>query len=119
MKTQSLSFWSLNAYLFFEYVRPQSIYAVLDGLPFGQITLLLAMFAFVNEGHKVLWANSETKLIIAFLIVVFASSIFAYSPAASFDYLSVFLIWVLVYFLVTSIINTENRFFIFLLAFML
>ena len=40
IKTQDILFWLVNIYLFFEYVRPQTIYPVIDVLPFAQIVLL-------------------------------------------------------------------------------
>ena len=116
---QSLSFWFLNAYLFLEYVRPQSIYAPLEDLPLAQISLIATLFALIVEGQIGKIANPENRLIVAFMGVVLVSSVFAYSPEISFTFLREFLIWFVVYFLIISVINTERRFFVFLLAFVL
>ncbi|HSJ30318.1 MAG TPA: hypothetical protein VK933_02715, partial [Longimicrobiales bacterium] len=43
LKTQPASFWFLNIYVFFEYVRPQQIYRSMGTLPYAQTSLLLAI----------------------------------------------------------------------------
>ena len=108
LRTQSPSFWFLNVYLFSEYVRPQSIYPSLEGLPLAQVSLIATLFALIVEGQKVKIANPENKLIIAFMGVILLSSTFAYSPETSFTNLSEFLFWLVIYFLIISIINTER-----------
>jgi hypothetical protein len=50
---QSPSYWLITAYLFFEYVRPQSIYAALSGYSFAAYTLYACMIVFAFEkGRK-------------------------------------------------------------------
>jgi len=54
-----------------------------------------------------------------FTVVVVASSVLAVSPEASYDQLSVYLSWVLIYLLITNSVDTEGRFFVFVLTFIL
>lgn len=116
---EHLSFWALCAYFFFEYVRPQYIYPVLDVVPWGQITLILTLIAaFLDQSIK--WvSNIENKLIVFFFVVVILSGVFAFSPSVSWSNWVFFVNWFLVYFLMINILNTEKRLFIFMLLFLL
>ena len=50
--TQSASFWLVCIYLFFEYVRPQSVWPVIDVLPWSQTLLLLCAVTLLMETTK-------------------------------------------------------------------
>lgn len=116
---QPASFWLICAYLFFEYVRPQTIYPSIDILPWGQTILILCVVAFLLEGKTFSLRTPAGALFVLFSVIVLASSAFAYSPSLSFAKLELYLSWVLIYLLITSIITTEQRFFIFFLSFLL
>ncbi|VAW54768.1 hypothetical protein MNBD_GAMMA06-589 [hydrothermal vent metagenome] len=118
-KQEHISFWALTAYFFFEYVRPQAIYPAIEIIPWGQLTLIAALFgAFSDKSVK--WvACVENKHFVFFFIVVFLSSVFAFQPSVSWDAKTDIINWILVYFLVINVINTEKRFFIFMLGFLL
>jgi len=118
-KQESPAMWWLCIYLFFEYVRPQSLYPAIDILPYAQISLLLAcLFAYSNRNIK--WvSNYGNVLFILFFIVVILSSVFAFRPSASFEKIDIIVNWVVLYFLIITVINTEKKLFIFLLLFFL
>jgi len=119
VKQEHISFWALTAYFFFDYVRPQSIYPVLEIVPWGQLSLLIALFSVFSD-RSVRWVNSvENKLFILFFLIVILSSVFAFKPYVSWDESSVIVNWLLLYFLVINIINSEKRLFIFILAYLL
>jgi len=110
VKQQHISFWALTAYFFFEYVRPQSIYPEIDIIPWGQITLLIALIT-VFYDRSIRWVSSiENSLLILFLLIVTLSSFFAFDPSVSWEHISTIINWLLIYFLVINIINSENRF---------
>lgn len=119
LKQEHAAFWWLCVYLFFEYIRPQTLYPVIDFIPWAQISFLLAiMFAFTDK--TVTWVrNAGNAYIIVFFIVILLSSIFAFNPSISWGKLDIFLNWVLLYFLLITVVNTEKRFFLFLLLFFL
>ena len=119
VKSESAPFLWLNVYLFLEYVRPQSIYPNIDILPFAQTALLITLALMFREGIQHRARNVETIWISLFSITIILSSAFAYSPTTSFSKLDDFFVWLLVYYLIISIINTEKRFFVFLLGFIL
>lgn len=116
---QPASFWLICTYLFFEYVRPQSIYPSIDILPWGQTVLILCVVACLLEGKTFHLKTPAGALMMLFTVIVFASSLLAYSPGLSFAKIEIYLSWLLIYVLITNIITTEQRFFVFLLSFLL
>lgn len=119
LKQQHVSLWMLCIYFFFEYVRPQTLYPVIDILPWAQVFLILSLVtAFFDK--TVCWVSHPlNKLLVTFSLVVILSGIFAFSPAASWDYRNTMLGWVIVYFLMITIVNTEKRLILFILAYLL
>jgi hypothetical protein len=118
-KAEHRSLWMLCLYFFFEYVRPQSLYPSIDFIPWAQLCLLGTLVtAFMDKSvHKV--KNVQSNLFILFTVIVILSSILAFRPSASLSYWSVFFGWFIIYFLITGIINTEQRLLLFLLAYCL
>ncbi len=118
LKRQPPSFWFICIYLFFEYVRPQQIYKPILGPPYARITLLLALASFVLERRKLKFGLPDA-LIAIFSIVVVASSMTAFDPSASYEKLMDYFSWVLIYFLIANSVDTEKRFLVFMLSFLL
>jgi O-antigen ligase len=116
---EKLSFLFLNIYLFFEYVRPQSLYPVIDVLPYGTIALAGVLASFALEGRGIKLRAPADVLLLLYLAIVLLSSVFAYSPEYAYENLYIFISWVLVYFLIVNIVVTESRLFVFTLAFLL
>ena len=116
---ESAAFWMLCAYLMFEYVRPQSVYPAIDVLPWPILSLILtAVTVFFDKSVK--WVSStETPLFLGFFMIVLLSGVFAFRSSLSWAQIDVVINWLLVYFLVINIVNTEKRFFIFILFFLL
>jgi len=119
MKSEPWCFWWLNLYLFFEYVRPQSIYPAIDVLPYAQLTLIATLLSTFSISYKERARSVENTLIIIFAIIVLLSSAFAYSPQHSYDNLMAFFGWFTIYFLFTIIVTTDKRLFIILVAYLL
>lgn len=119
LRKQPISYWLICFYLFLEYVRPQQVWPVLDFLPWAQLAIWGSLAALVIEG-KVPGLNAPLlKLYLLFVFVVLASSLTAVDPSASWRMLYLPLSWFLVFVLVTSIVNTERRFLVFMLSFLL
>lgn len=118
-KSESFAFWMICAYLFFEYVRPQSIIQSLDILPWTQLSILGAMIGCFFD-RSVKWVSSIFNfLMLAFLFVIVLSSLNAYWPSISYKNLSNIYTWVVIYFVIILTINSRRRFFIFLIIFLL
>lgn len=116
---QPASFWCINAYLFFEYVRPQSIYPVIEGLPFGEVCLALSLVALLVEGKVFRRFNLADAAMTGFGGVVLASMAMAFDPGHAISGWKPIANWFIAYYLITNLVDTENRFFVFMLAFLL
>lgn len=118
--SERLVFILICTYLFFEYFRPQSIYPVLYPVPWTQITIIGALLTYIVDTNRPMVArNAATYLMIAYFLIVLLSSLFGYAPELSFDRLRKFGDWLIIYFLISHIIATRERFFIFFLSFLL
>ena len=118
-KSTNSSFWLVCLYLFFEYVRPQSIYPFLQVIPWAQLVLLLLLLFSLHE-KSVKWvSNGINKLLVLYFIVILFSSLASYNQALSFSRLDSFYIWFVVYFLIVTNVNTHKKYFIFLILYML
>lgn len=117
-KSETLAFWMICAYLFLEYVRPQSIYPALDILPWTQIAVLGAFVGcFLDKNVR--WVSSSINVwLVLFFVVILLSSFFAYWPEVSFGQLENIYTWIIIYFLIINIVNNEKRFFVFLCIFL-
>lgn len=119
LKQESPAFWWLCIYIFFEYVRPQTLYPIIDILPYGQISLLLTCFTAIADKNIKWVKNSGSLLLILFFMIVILSSVLAFKPSISFGKIDIMVNWVILYFLIITIINTEKKFIGFLLVFFL
>jgi O-antigen ligase len=119
LKKQPISFWCINLYMFFEYVRPQQTYPGINVLPWTWGFIWLALASFIWEGFRLRRLYTADMMLALFSAAILLSSYLAVFPQQSFDELSLFFTWVLIYLLITNIVSTEQRFLIFMLAFML
>lgn len=119
MKGAGAAFWWLCICLIFEYVRPQTLLPAIDILPWAQISLIMAcVTAFTNKDIK--WvANPGNTLLVLFLLIVVVSSMLAFHPEVSFSKIEIIINWVLIYFLMLTVINSEKKFIVFMLVFLL
>ncbi|WP_203300627.1 O-antigen ligase family protein [Marinobacter sediminum] len=118
-KTESFAFWMICAYLFLEYFRPQSIYPSIDVLPWTKLVVCGAILGCFTD-KSVRWVSSSINfLLILFLVLIILSSFLAYFPRVSFENLSKYYLWVIIYFLIINIVNTKRRFYIFIGIFLL
>ncbi len=119
LKGEDALFWLVNIYLFFEYVRPQTLYPAIDVIPFTRIIIIVTLGLALVKGRLFAVRNPMNNLLVAFFVVILFSSILALNPGVSYSKLSDFILWMIVYYLIIGTITTENRFFIFMLAFLL
>lgn len=119
MRAEHFSFWMLCAYLFFEYWRPQSLYPAIAFLPWAKLFLIFALVgAFTDKSVK--WVKSPVNVLISlFALLILISSFTAYYPESSRKHWIDFYSWYVIYFLIINIVNTKNRFYIFLMVFII
>lgn len=115
---QKLSYILVCFYLFLEYVRPVSVYPALDVLPWSQSTILLAITCYFLEGGKIRF-DLLTRLVLVYTVVIGASTLTAYSPGVAIDGYELWISWVLVFLIIANIVNTEQRFLVFMFMFLL
>lgn len=117
-KGESLAFWMICGYLFVEYVRPQSIYPAINFLPWATVFLMGSALAWMVD-RKERWVRDPVnKWLIIYLVLLILSCANAYRPEISWPYLRNYYIWVIVYFCIINIVTTPQRFFIFILLFL-
>ena len=81
-KAQSVGFKLACVYLVLEYVRPQSVWKVLDFLPWTQITILIGLFAVLSEiGRRGLVKSPTNAQIMVYTAIVCASVVTAYQSS--------------------------------------
>lgn len=119
LRSETLSFWLICIYLFFEYVRPQTIYPVIDVVPYAQIVILSALGVSLMRGELFQVRNPVNRLIVLFFVVIILSTVTAYIPKQAYDNWYQYISWMIVFFLIVNIVNTENRFLVFLLSFLI
>ncbi|MAM87481.1 MAG: hypothetical protein CME36_09270 [unclassified Hahellaceae] len=122
VRREHLAFWAICGWLFFEYIKPQAIYPWMDILPWSQTCIIGAFLLSLAKGDKIAASKGLFGLhasILAFLVLILASSAFAYNSAFAFSKLSIMGQWFIIYYLVLKIINTEKRFLIFFLLYLL
>lgn len=113
------SFWMICGYLFVEYVRPQSIIPAIDILPWASLFILLSLIGAVID-PSVKWVSaSASKWMVLYLVIVFLSITGADYRDWSYRMLDRIYTWVIIYFLIISIVNTPKRLFIFLAVFVI
>lgn len=117
--SQSPAFWFLSLYIFFEYVRPQSIYRAIDVAPWALMCLLGAVGFTVLEQRTAFTSKSLWLLVLLLSAVIVASSIGAQYPRQSWEWKDIWLNWILMMFVVGAGVKTRTEFMLLLSGFVL
>lgn len=118
-KKEHFSFWMICCYLFFEFVRPQALYPAIDFIPWARLFLVFSLIGAIADPSVKWVSNAVNKWIILFLLTIIISIYTAYYPEVSKFYFMDFFGWFVIYFLIINIVNTKQRFYIFLLILLL
>jgi O-antigen ligase len=81
--------------------------------------LILTLVLFFLSGNSAHVKTTLNKLLFLFFVVILLSSMNAMSPAMAFTKVPDFIAWMIIYYLIINIVNTEKRFLVFMLAFLL
>lgn len=119
IRIEPFSFWCICGYLFFEYVRPQSIYTWLDFFPWTSSLVMGALLLSFFHKEKRSPLSPIDKFIFLYGAIVILSALAAYDKSLAFSKLSVFTDWILICLAIVRTVNTRERFFIFLLLYLL
>src|SRR5690606_37913092 len=119
VRTEHLAFWVVCGYLFFEYVRPQTIYPIIGFIRWGALLGFGSLLVSFIDNQPKPRGNPINKLIVIYGLVIVLSSAAAAHPSLGWANLDVYFNWVIVYFGIVRIVHTRARFFIFFLLYML
>jgi putative inorganic carbon (hco3(-)) transporter len=120
IKIQGFAFWMLCLYLVFEYMRPQTIWPVIDIAPWGKMVLIGAAIGLtLSPRGRGGMRSIATFWMILFQVVILLSSIDAYNSVESFSWFYLFFSWLVVYYLIINVVDTRIRFYIFILLYFL
>jgi O-antigen ligase len=106
-------------YVFVEYVRPQSVYPLIDVLPWGKVFLFLALGFTVIEGRLSFSSKSLWACVVAYSVVLVASGILSEYPDWAWEGRTHWLNWLILMLIVGAGIRTRKEFLLLLLSFCL
>ncbi len=116
---QSPAFWATFLYLFFEYVRPQSIYLWMDVAPWPKIFLFTAVALTLLEGRLRFTAKGPWLAVGIFTSIIIASSLTAQYPDVSWANKEVWLNWLLLMLIVGAGVRSRTEFILHVFGFIL
>lgn len=117
-KKEHFAYWMACFYLVLQYVDPLKIYPSLDFLPWDKVAIGLAVLALPTDPRR-RWVRDATNVwMTLFGIVIIAASTLAIYPSISWTYWFDFFNWFVIYFLIINVVTTSERYFIFLLIFL-
>jgi len=116
-RSEHAAFIAMCIYLFFEYVKPEQQYAIFGILPFLKLSIFGAMIGFAVDKQSKFSPSTLLVFFTLFLSHCVVSSVLAYRPDISFSRIDLIYIPLIVFILITSIVNNERRLFLFLLVY--
>jgi putative inorganic carbon (hco3(-)) transporter len=118
-KREPLYFWLFCGYIFFEYVRPQSIYPSIDILPWTKLCVIGALIGTLRSRESSPPATPLAKYYWGLIVVVFFSALFAEFPGYAFSKFAEAFNWLIIFYLFIRIVTNRYRFFVVLLLMVL
>ena len=118
-KSESLAFKSICAYIFVEMFRPQAIFPVFDFMPWAQLFLGMSILGLFSDAKSKFRFTGMHALIFLFAIMIHLSFLVAYNIDYSLKYYVTFIQWVVIFYLITTIVATKERFYVLFMIFFL
>ena len=107
-KSEDFAFYMASAYLIFSYLRPQTIYTVLDILPWTQLSIVCGLiFLLIKSRIKV---QKPHIAVFIFFLVALASCFTSQYPDFSFKKVNVVYIWLVEIFFFTNCIRSPKQY---------
>ena len=110
---QPLCVWAICLYTMNEFLRLQSLFPFLDGLPISSALLMLTVITWIANSKQKYVADNFLWLLVALFFIILISSFNAYDSSISFEYLELYISWLIIYFLIVQNISTEKRLLLF------
>lgn len=118
-RSEHFGFIAICVYLLFEYLKPEQSYPLFTILPFLRISLIAAIAGYFLDKQTKLVGSPFNWLLLLLLCHCILSAFAAYRSDYAFQKIDIIVIWVVIYFLITGIVNSERRLFLFLLVYFL
>jgi putative inorganic carbon (hco3(-)) transporter len=118
-RAQHLGFICIAIYLILEYLKPEQAYPFLAVVPLLRFSLLGAIAGFFTDRSAKFARSPFNWLICLFVLECTLSARLAYDSDYAFSRINIITTWTIVFFLITAIVNTERRLFLFLIAYFL
>jgi len=119
LRAERFAFICICIYLFFEYTKPEQSYPGFDILPFLRLSVLGALVGYFVDKQSKIGSSALNWLIVLFLLQCVVSAYYAYDSSYAFSHLNIVETWVVVFFLVSGIVNSERRLFLFVIVYLL
>ena len=119
IRREHFGFGFLALYLIFLYLKPWEAHPWLAVIPLERLAILGVIVGFVLSAEYKVPRSSLNWMITLFFLQCIVSSALAYKPAYAFSEIDVIAEYFVIYFLVTGIVNSERRLFLFFLVYLL
>ncbi|AXR07334.1 O-antigen ligase family protein [Salinimonas sediminis] len=116
-KTESFAFKCICIYIFIEYFRPQAIFPIIDFLPWAQLFLIFSLVGLFFDSKSKIKIDTSYFLVFLYFIVVNLSIITAFNRSWALENYINMAQWVVIIFLISSIVSSRERFYIFFTVF--
>jgi len=118
-RQEHAAFVVICIYLIFEYNKPHLIYPALDIIPWGKTLLLLAIcFAYSDKTSR-RPPKAAVWPVLIFSVIVLISMASAFSISTAVKEWAMFFGWALLVLLITCVVNTRQRLFLFMAVYFL
>lgn len=118
-RAQHFGFICISLYLLFEYLKLEQSYPIFGVLPFLRLSVIGAIVGFLLSRDFKVPKSPVNVLLLLFLAHCVLSAYYAYSADYAFGHIEIITTWVILYFLIIAIVNSETRLFLFLLVYFL
>lgn len=119
LRTQHFAFICIAIYLLLEYLKLEQSYPIFAVLPLLRLTGIAAIVGYFADKQTKLVRSPFNWLILLFVLECVVSAFYAYDSDFAFSKLSILTTWAIVFFLISGIVNSERRLFLFLLVYFL
>ncbi|CBL44140.1 O-antigen polymerase [gamma proteobacterium HdN1] len=118
-KSQHFAFLCICAYLFFDYVKPDQQYAIFAILPFLMLSVAGALLGWYFDKSSKLQFSKMHFLLLLLLFHNFLTCVLAYDQESAYTGFPLIRTSILLAFMITAIVNSERRLFLFVLVYFL
>jgi len=116
---EGAAFFFLCFYYFWEYTRLQTIYPLLDVLPFAFLALAFTLLFLISDKYREHPRTFLVFMVYGFILLTFFSMSYSLDSELASKRGYIYLNWMLVFFATISLVTNEKRFVLFLFLYLL